>query len=274
MIKKIISKLLKKYQKSKQPRKIEVLNNKVINQYKIHTNDELKNVKLKIITSHDDSYNDIGNITKMTMSKYATKFNFDFEFKKMPVTGRAQTWNKIKLLKEELLKKNNDFIMWIDADAFFHNESENILSVLDKKHQMFLTSHYCSVHKGSNFKNTILTTKRLNAGVMIFKVSDFNIEFMDVVWNHTKFINNFMYEQAAIMDLIGLRADITGNLNENKGNEYYLRQIKFLPKEWNSIPSFGDISTESIKPSIIHLAGIENEERIKFLNDYKLKGKI
>ena len=76
------------------------------------------------------------------------------------------------------------------------------------------------------------------------------------------------------MYLVGLKADITGNLNDNKGNDFYLKKIKFLTKEWNSIPSFNEISTESIKPSIIHLAGIKYGDRIEFLNDYLKRGKI
>ena len=126
----------------------------------------------------------------------------------------------------------------------------------------------------ANYKNTILTTNRINCGVMIFKVSNFCLEFLEKVWSKKEYINHFWYEQAAIMDLVGLKADITGNLNDNKGNDFYLNKIKFLSKEWNSIPSFGAISSESIRPSIIHLAGIENDERIKLLNDYIKRGKI
>ena len=164
--------------------------------------------------------------------------------------------------------------MWVDADAFFPNDAENILSVLEENYEIYLTSHYCSVFKGSNYKNTILTTNRINCGVMIFKVSDFCIKFLEDVWAKKKYINHFWYKQAAIMDLIGLKADITGDLNDNKGNDFYLGKIKFLSKEWNSIPSFSEISTESIRPSIIHLAGVEYNERIKFLNDYIKRGKI
>ena len=161
-----------------------------------------------------------------------------------------------------------------EYDAFFPNDAENILSVIEEKYEIYLSSHYCSVFKGSNYKNTILTTNRINCGVMIFKVSDFCIEFLDNVWSKKEYVNHFWYEQAAIMDLVGLKADITGNLKDNNGNDFYLEKTKFLPKEWNSIPSFSEISNESIRPSIIHLAGIENNERIKFLNDYIKRGKI
>ncbi len=274
MFEKILKKLIKKFQKKNQPNKVNIVGKK-LNDYHLISNDQFdKGVNLKVVTSHDDNYKDIGNITTKSMLKYADKFNLKFEFLNMPNTGRVQTWNKILQIKNEILKKENDYIMWVDADAFFPNDAENILSVIDNKYEIYLSSHYCSVFKGSNYKNTILTTNRINCGVMIFKVSNFCLEFLEKVWSKKEYINHFWYEQAAIMDLVGLKADITGNLNDNKGNDFYLNKIKFLSKEWNSIPSFGAISSESIRPSIIHLAGIENDERIKLLKDYIKRGKI
>ncbi len=274
MFKKVLIKLIKKIQKKNQPNKFEIVKSKLNNYHLISDTKFNNEINFKIITSHDDNYKQIGNITTKSMLKYADRFNLKFKFLDMPDTGRVQTWNKILQIKDEIQKKEDDYIMWVDADAFFPNDAENILSVIDNKYEIYLSSHYCSVFKGSNYKNTILTTNRINCGVMIFKVNDFCLKFLENVWNKKEYINHFWYEQAAIMDLVGLKADITGNLKDNKGNDFYLNKIKFLSKEWNSIPSFGAISSESIRPSIIHLAGIDNNDRLKLLNDYIKRGKI
>tara|TARA_B100001121_G_C18534553_1_gene547703 strand:+ start:29 stop:853 length:825 start_codon:yes stop_codon:yes gene_type:complete len=274
MFKKVLIKLIKKIQKKNQPNKFEIVKSKLNNYHLISDTKFNNEINLKIITSHDDNYKQIGDITTKSMLKYADRFNLKFKFLDMPDTGRVQTWNKILQIKDEIQKKEDDYIMWVDADAFFPNDAENILSVIDNKYEIYLSSHYCSVFKGSNYKNTILTTNRINCGVMIFKVNDFCLKFLENVWNKKEYINHFWYEQAAIMDLVGLKADITGNLKDNKGNDFYLNKIKFLSKEWNSIPSFGAISSESIRPSIIHLAGIDNNDRLKLLNDYIKRGKI
>lgn len=274
MLKKLLKKLIKKKQKLNQPGKIPLVKKKINEYHLIQQNSFDKKISLKIITSHDENYNEIGQITTKSMANYASKFNLKFEFLEMPSTGRVQTWNKIISIKEEILKKENDYIMWVDADVFFPNDAENILSVIENNFEIYLTSHYCSVFKGSNYKNTILTTKRINCGVMIFKVSDYCLEFLNKVWNKKEFINHFWYEQAAIMDLIGLKADLTGNLKDNQGIEYYINKIKFLPKEWNTIPSFSEISSESLRPSVIHLAGMDNNDRINLLKDYIDRGKI
>ena len=268
MIKKIFDKFRKKNQKNQQPANIPIIS-KEVNNFKVkHDNQSSNNIKLKIITSYDANFKKIGDITFKSISQYSKKFNLRFENLKMPSTGRPLSWNKIKLLQEEIKKGENEFIMWIDADAFFHKDAKNILHELDSNHEIFLVNHYCSVHKGSKFKNTILTINRINCGMMIFKVSQFNLDFLEKVWNEEKYINHVWWEQAAIMDIIGLKAEITNNLNDNIGDDFYLKKIRFLSKEWNSIPSNNEISNESVNPSIIHLAGINNFERIEILNEF------
>lgn len=274
MFKKFLSKLNKKKQKLGQPKKVTLTKRKINTYHLIKKNSFNEKINLKIITSHDKNYINIGQITTETMRNYAKKYNLRFEFLEMPVTNRVPTWNKIISIKEQILKKENDYIMWVDADVFFPKDAENILSTIEDNFEIYLTSHYSSVFKGSNFKNTILTTKRINCGVMIYKVSDFCVKFLNDVWNKKEYLDHFWYEQAAIMDLIGLKADITGNLDDNKGDDTYLNKIKFLPKEWNTIPSFSEISSESLRPSIIHLAGMEDKDRIDILNDYIKRGKI
>ena len=261
-------KLIKKIQKLKQPKNIDTSFKKsefIDIEKKLEKNE---NVKLKIITSFDTNFLEIGKITAKTISSYSKKYELNHEIIDMPITGRPQSWNKIPLIKEEILKDKNDFIMWVDADAFFLKNSENIRHFLDFEHEIFLVNHYCAIHKGSNYQNTILTANRINCGVMIFKSSEFNIKFLDDIWKKEKYINHPWWEQAAIMDQIGIKAEITGNLNDNKGDENYLKKIKFLNKEWNSIPSYSEISTESLNPNIIHLAGIKNDIRIRILEDY------
>ena len=268
MIKKIFDKFRKKNQKNQQPADIPIIS-KEVNKFKVkHDNQSSNNINLKIITSYDENFKKIGDITFKSISQYSNKFNLRFENLKMPSTGRPLSWNKIKLLQEEIKKGENEFIMWIDADAFFHKDAKNILYELDSNHEIFLVNHYCSVHKGSKFKNTILTINRINCGMMIFKVSQFNLDFLEKVWNEDKYINHVWWEQAAIMDIIGLKAEITNNLNDNIGDDFYLKKIRFLSKEWNSIPSNNEISNESVNPSIIHLAGINNFERIEILNEF------
>ena len=102
MFTKILKKIIKKIQKKNQPNKVNIVEKK-LNEYHLISNGQFnKDVKLKIVTSHDDNYKDIGSITTKSMHKYADKFNLKFEFLNMPDTGRVQTWNKILQIKNRM----------------------------------------------------------------------------------------------------------------------------------------------------------------------------
>ena len=95
------------------------------------------------------------------------------------------------------------------------------------------------------------------------------MNFLKKVWHKKEYINHQWWEQAAIMDIMGFKSELNGNLNDNKGNSY-LEKVKFLSNNWNSIPSNLELSMEKQDPIIIHLAGMKLDERIKYLN-MKLK---
>ncbi len=252
-------------------------------EFKLNVNDQLdkrnyfspeyeiskKKYKIKIITSYDKNFYEIGNKTKETFKKYAETNGYNFENIAMPNTGRPPAWSKIHILIEEMIKKKHDYIMWIDADAFFNNYNTDIASEIEEDKEIYMVKHYCEVHKGTIYDNTKLTILRINTGVLLMKVSDYNLNFLQKVWGKEEYINHQWWEQAAIMDIIGFRSELNGNLNDNKGN-FYLDKIKFLSNNWNSIPSNLELSMEKQDPTIIHMAGMKLEERIKYLN-IKLK---
>jgi|TARA_B110000114_G_scaffold178949_1_gene212685 hypothetical protein len=228
---------------------------------------EIKNTKkykIKIITSYDDKYKNIGDITSKTFKKYAEKYDYVFENVKMPKMDRPYAWSKINILLDEIQKNNFEYLLWVDADSYFNNYEKNISEIIDEKKEIYMVKHYCEVHKGTKFKNTKLTILRINSGVMLLKSSDYNYNFLTKVWNNKKFINHPWWEQAAIMDIIGFRAELNHNLNDNIGNSI-LDKIKFLSGRWNSIPSNLDLSMEKHNPIIIHMAGMKNENREKYL---------
>ena len=240
-------------------------NNYFISKNKVSNN----KYKIKIITSYNDEYKEVGDKTKETFKKYAQIQGYDFENIIMPKTGRPYAWNKISILINEIKKRNFEYLMWIDADAFFNNYNIDISGEIEQDKEIYITKHYCEVHKGSIYENTKLTILRINTGVLLIKNSDHNLKFFQKVWDNEQYINHQWWEQAAMMDVMGFKSELNGNLNDNKGN-YYLEKVKFLSNDWNSIPSNLDLSMEKQDPIIIHLAGMKFNERIKYINT-KLK---
>tara|TARA_B100000700_G_scaffold153922_2_gene170842 strand:- start:2548 stop:3345 length:798 start_codon:yes stop_codon:yes gene_type:complete len=264
MIKKFIKKYLKKefsLDPSNQNDKKIMYNKEIIK--------KSKKYNIKFITCFDDKLQIIGEETSKTVKRYCDKFSYKFENIKVSNTERPPAWNKIKILKDQMLKNDSDFLMWIDADAFFNNFDIDINSQIEEDKDIYLVKHFCEVHKGSIYENTKLTILRINTGVILLRVSEFVKEFLHKVWENKSYINHPWWEQASVMDIIGFRSELNGNLNDNKGN-HYLEKIKFLPNEWNSIPSNLDLSMEKQEPIIVHLAGMNNEDRANYLKKNKI----
>lgn len=152
--------------------------------------ENLKSYNIKIITSYDKNYSDIGDKTSTTLKKYAELHNYKFELVKMPKTGRPYAQNKIKILIDKIKENKFEYLLWIDADAFFNTFDINISEEIDDKSEIYLVNHFNEVHKSSIYKNTKLTILRINTGVMLIKVSDFNYNFLLKVWNDEKYKNH------------------------------------------------------------------------------------
>ena len=224
-----------------------------------------KKYKIKLVTSYDKNFEEIGDKTSKTLKNYADKFNYTFEKINHMNIERPYAWNKIQILLNEIKNSDFDYILWIDADAYFNRYDIDIAEEIEENKDIYLVKHYCEVHKGSHYDNTKLAILRINTGVLLMKCCLNNEEFLKKVWRKEEYINHDWWEQAAIMDIFGFKSELNGNLNDNKGNSLYLKSLKFMSNKWNSIPSNYDLSMEKQNPCIIHLAGMTIKNRVDYL---------
>ncbi len=236
------------------------------NDYKVKEKKYIqKKFKIKLVTSYDKNFKEIGDKTSKTMKNYANKFGYTFERINRLDNERPYAWNKIKILLNEMENSIYDYIFWIDADAYFNRYDVDIANEIIENKGIFLVKHYCEIHKGSYYDNTKLTILRINTGVLLMKCCKKNKDFLKRVWDKKKYIDHDWWEQAAFMDILGFRSELNGDLNDNKGNIFYLENIKFMSNKWNSIPSNYELSMEKHNPYIIHLAGMSLKNRIEYL---------
>ena len=241
------------------------------NNYKVEERKNIpKKYKIKLVTSYDENFSEIGDKTSKTLKNYAEKFDYTFEKIDQMNLERPYAWNKIQILLNEMKNSNYDYILWIDADAYFNRYDIDIAEEIEKDKNIYLVKHYCEVHKGSYYDNTKLVILRINTGVLMMKCCKDNEEFLEKVWNKEEYINHDWWEQAAIMDIFGFKSELNGNLNDNKGKSSYSKNLKFISNQWNSIPSNYDLSMEKQNQCIIHLAGMTIKNRIEYLKN-KLK---
>ena len=90
-----------------------------------------------------------------------------------------------------------------------------------------------------------------------------------------KYLNHFWPDNAAFMDEIGLKAEIS-KISDNNLSKDVKQNVSFLSGIWNSMPGRNfenpknnEISNFYFNPVIIHLAGIRRRNRLKFIREYK-----
>jgi len=233
-----------------------------------------KNSKLKILSGYNFRFRNIGKESKNTIIKYANHFNFDYEIDIKNNFERPFNWLKIKMIIEHLEKGEHEFLLWIDADAFICRY-ENILHHVNLKKHIFVNNQFFNSKHKTKISNVNYLTWAPNDGVILVRNTKWSLKFFKNVWDKKNYINHYWTDNAAFMDEVGYKAEIS-KLSDNKPIKKVLDKFYFLSGLWNSMPnkSFDNPNTDEISnfyfnPIIIHLAGVRRRDRIRFIKKYK-----
>ena len=233
-----------------------------------------KNKKLKILSGYNFRYRSIGKKSEESIIKYANYYNFDYEINKTNKFERHFYWLKIKMMIENLEKGTHEFYLWLDADTFFCR-FENILNHVDKSKHLFVHNNFFKSSHKTKYKFVNYLTWAPNVGVLLVRNTDWSLNFFKNVWNKKKYLDHFWPDNAAFMDELGFKAEIS-RISSNNVNKDTLKKTFFLPGIWNSMPKKNyknpekdEVSNFYFDPIIIHLAGIRKRDRLKFIRDYK-----
>jgi hypothetical protein len=108
------------------------------------------------------SYGDVNyEINKIYCEKYGLHISVSNQRK---LQNRHSAWERIPLLLENI--ENFDYLIWIDADAFFYIDADNIVNVIQKN----TSAHFIFSYDIGN--------KNINSGVFIVKNSQYSIQFL------------------------------------------------------------------------------------------------
>jgi hypothetical protein len=237
-------------------------------------NKKILNNRLKILSGYNFNYRAVGAKSEKNIIKYANYFNFDYEFKKTNKFERHFYWLKIKMMIDNLENSKHDFYLWLDSDTFFC-KYENILDHVNMKKHIFVhNSFFKSTHK-TKYKFVNYLTWAPNTGVLLVRNTKWSLNFFKDVWNKKRYLNHFWGDNAAFMDVLGLKAEIS-KISDNHITKDVLNNFFFLSGLWNSMPKINyknpennEVSNFYFDPIIIHLAGIRNRDRLKFISQYK-----
>jgi hypothetical protein len=114
---------------------------------------------------YDDNIKSYGDINYNINKKYCEKYNLDIILSNTKIYKyRSSHWERLPLLLNNISKY--DYLIWIDSDAFFYNDSNNILDIINN-----------NMNVNFIFSNDI-GNNNINTGFFIVKNTQYSIEFL------------------------------------------------------------------------------------------------
>jgi len=233
--------------------------------------------RIKVVTAYDRQFASVGDIAAKSIAIYAAANGLDFEILPMPALDRPPAWGKIAIIANQFANSPADFLLWVDADACFVRTDRNIADATKDGKDFYLVSHQLPKARPSH--GIVTYVERPNTGVFLIRRSEWSQKFLNTVWQMTKYISHPWWENAAVLDLLGYRFELTGNMADNKPEQQILEKVDWLPLEWNSLPCLGRMnevghSGEVFDPIIVHYAGLSTEDREPLMRALTMNAKL
>lgn len=99
---------------------------------------------------------------------------------------RAPTFGKIKLALAACVGRPDYWLLWTDADAMIFNQVKSLLDVVDDAFDIIVASDWFMI----------------NAGVLLMRCSDWNIDFLQRIYDAREFDSARALDQSAIASFI------------------------------------------------------------------------
>lgn len=204
---------------------------------------------IAILTSYTnyirwDNYGkcDYGDFASLNHHEYANKHGYSY-IKKIVNNDDYQdwhpTWIKIDVIKTYL--PIFDYVVWIDADAIFHNDKISIEELIEGDVDLVIPKLEVDNVSGNVWTNT-------TTGFMIWKNCEWSFNILNKLWSEpNQFRFNFFHEQSRLDELIGDKFMLNGGQNilnkeiEDIENPLILDNIKILPYSYHRYWNDGEI---------------------------------
>jgi len=202
-------------------------------------------MKVAIVMFYDDKIKQFADLNYLINKKYCQKYNLDIivsHQKKYP--SRYSAWERLPLVLKHLT--NYDYLIWVDADAFFYPNAGNILSVINDNPAVdFIFSKD-------------IGNQNINSGIFIVKNTAYSKIFLEKwAYDEQLYKNNPFpgwWDQGVLIDMF----------NQN------LLNIKehSIEYEYGCLQDFYEREMPSKNPYIYHMAGSSNFIRYTVSKQY------
>jgi len=210
--------------------------------------DKIKTSNVAVVMWYDDNIKEYADITYEMNKMYCEKHNLDLIVShEKSYLNRHSAWEKLPMIIKNL--QNYEYVIWIDSDAFFYNNSPDIKNIIyENPDKNFIFS------KDSPNPNTNLTV--INSGLFIVKNTEYSLGFLNKwAYDEELYLNNVepnWWEQGVLFSIY----------NDNLSN---IQDNSFL-YDYGILQHFSD--SEKSTPYVYHLPGQKKDIRINISNKY------
>ena len=205
-------------------------------------------MKICVVMFYDDKIKKYGDINYKINKKYCEKYNLDIILSnKKKYNNRHSAWERLPLILDNIL--DFDYLIWVDADAFFYNDANNIVDIINK-----------NINVNFIFSNDI-GDKNINTGIFIVKNSKYSIDFLTKwAYDEQLYINNphpEWWDQGVLIHMFN-----NNILNIQQNSVQY---------KYGDLQHFYKNDKVNNKSYVFHLAGRNNKIRYNISMKYLVR---
>ena len=204
-------------------------------------------MRIGVLMYYDNAIREYGDITYKINKNYCNKYNLDLILSNEKMyNDRHPAWERLPLILKHI--KNYDYIIWIDADAFFYTDSNNIVDIINK-----------NINVNFIFSKDLGNTN-INTGFFIVKNTQYSIDFINKwAYDEELYKNNPIqcwWDQGVFVDMYNK------NILDIQNNQISYDYGVLQHFDFNELSQFQD------KPFIFHLASKSNLNRKIICTNY------
>jgi hypothetical protein len=186
--------------------------------------------------------------SRRAMTAYADRFGYDLVVGDGDSCGRPGAWAKVPLLRQ--LLDTYAVVVWVDADAIIMDMTADIASLLPADSFQALVE--VRVVGDARYR------RHPNTGVWVLRDTERARSFLQQVWDATTYVDHPLWENAAVIDLLGF------DLDPGRGPARpspWMSGTHWLPEEWNMLVGAHGL----VRCRIRHYAALSNSKRVRWM---------
>jgi len=205
---------------------------------------------MKIISSYDQNYKELSDISAASYVPYCEKNNLIYERYEITETDRPTSWYKIKIIEKEF-DAGTDCVLYVDADTLLVNQQFDYETLISTNHDIYFS----------------MDSNGINCGVMIWRNTPLTREILKLWWDLPEHIRHpntreGCWEQSDFQHLFYSNLfdiqSVTGIVRQNILNAYKYETVSAY---W----PLGEVNAESF---IFHCPGIPLAQKISLMKNF------